>query len=272
MIFASDLDQTLIYSEASRGNIEPSAILPVELYEERFISFMTHRALELLTQLAKQVHFVPVTTRTVAQYQRIFTIQQKLRPKYAITSNGGNVFIDGILHPHWNQLIQKNVEDSSAPAEYIKQLFSEIASDEWVLKFAYSDDLFYSIVMNKEKLPHDQINDFISTLTALGWNTSIQGRKIYLVPSAINKGAAAKYVKELTGAAHLIAAGDSLLDESLLVEADYGLAPRHGELFRRYPNPIDFEFTRTSGILASEEIIENALFYMKNIQQRKVSL
>lgn len=272
MIFASDLDQTLIYSVASMGVIEQAAILPVELYEERFISYMTHRALGLLTQLSQHALFVPVTTRTVAQYQRIFTIHQQLCPKFAITSNGGNVFIDGVPSKRWGQHIQDNVEDSSAPASQIQQLFNEIASDEWVLKFTYSDDLFYSIVMDKTKLPTAQIQDFMTTLSSLGWNTSIQGRKIYLVPHAINKGAALKFVQELTGASHTVAAGDSLLDESLLLAASYAMAPSHGELFRRDTTSDHFDFTKASGILASEEILENALAYMANIQQRRMSL
>lgn len=272
MIFASDLDQTLIYSVASMGIIDQSVVLPVELYEERFISYMTHRALALLTQISQQALFVPVTTRTVAQYQRIFTIHQELQPKFAITSNGGNVFIDGLPSKRWSQHIQDNVEDSSAPASQIQQLFNEIASDEWVLKFTYSDDLFYSIVMEKAKLPADQIRDFMTTLASLGWNTSIQGRKIYLVPNAINKGAALTFIQELTGASHSVAAGDSLLDESLLLAADYAMAPSHGELFRRNQTDDRYEFTKASGILASEEILENALSYIENIEKRRLIL
>lgn len=272
MIFASDLDQTLIYSEASMGAINPAAITPVELYEERYISYMTNRALELLAQLSKQALFVPITTRTVAQYQRIFTIHQQLCPKFAITSNGGNIFIDGVPNKRWSQLIQENVANCSAPAAQIQQLFTEIASDEWVLKFTYSDDLFYSIVMEKDKLPIAQIRDFMTTLLSLGWNTSIQGRKIYLVPNAINKGAALRFVQELTGASHSVAAGDSLLDESLLLVADYAMAPSHGELFRRKTANDPYEFTKASGILASEEILKNALSYMENIQNRRMSL
>ena len=112
----------------------------------------------------------------------------------------------------------------------------------------------------------------MTTLSTLGWNTSIQGRKIYLVPNAINKGAALQFVQELSGASHSVAAGDSLLDESLLLAANYSMAPSHGELFRRNTTSDHYEFTKASGILASEEILENALAYMENIEQRKVSL
>jgi HAD superfamily hydrolase (TIGR01484 family) len=272
MIFASDLDQTLIYSEASMGTIAKEALVAVELYEGRFISYMTQRALELLAQLSKQALFIPVTTRTVAQYNRIFTINQQLCPKFAITSNGGNIFIDGLPYSPWSQIIQESVEDSSAPAVEIKQLFDEISSVDWVLKFTYSDELFYSIVMEKEKLPRDQIHDFITKLTTLGWNTSIQGRKIYLVPQAINKGAALAFIKELAGVQHVVASGDSLLDESLLLAADYAIAPSHGELFRRYTTHNHIHFTTSTGILASEEIIEKALLYLANTQKSRMLL
>lgn len=84
---------------------------------------------------------------------------------------------------------------------------------------------------------------------------SLQGRKIYLVPDHVSKGSAVRYVKELSGSSFVFAAGDSLLDESMLELADEAMAPNHGELYRKYGVHKHIGFTENSGIRASDEIL-----------------
>ncbi|WP_240418252.1 HAD family hydrolase [Paenibacillus periandrae] len=260
MIFASDLDQTLIYSEASMGPLKPhEQTVPIELYEERYISFMTKRAIQLLTEVTASMQFIPVTTRTVVQYERIFVFKDTVRPTYAITSNGGTILVNGQADEHWKQTVTAAVARSSAPAAHIKQYWDRIATPEWVLTEKYADELFYSLVIVRDKIPQLELDDFRAVIAELGWNLSIQGRKIYLVPAALSKGAAMLHLKERLGAAHVIAAGDSLLDESLLLAADEAIAPRHGELFKHYPKHPHITYTQLPGIYASEELLEKVL-------------
>ncbi|SFL09418.1 Hydroxymethylpyrimidine pyrophosphatase [Paenibacillus sp. 1_12] len=260
MIFASDLDQTLIYSEASMGQLKPQEqTVPIELYEERHISFMTKRAIHLLAEVTARMDFIPVTTRTVVQYERIFVFKDTVKPNYAITSNGGTILVNGQADEHWKQAVTAAVAHSSAPAADIKRYWDEIATPEWVLTEKYADDLFYSLVVLRDKIPQPGLDDFRARIAELGWNLSIQGRKIYLVPAALSKGAAMLHLKERLGASNVIAAGDSLLDESLLLAADEAIAPRHGELFKHYPEHPHITFTQHSGIYASEELLEQVL-------------
>ena len=63
-----------------------------------------------------------------------------------------------------------------------------------------------------------------------GWTVSLQGRKIYAVPKPLTKSAAVREVARRTGADLTLAAGDSLLDADLLLAADRGWRPGHGEL------------------------------------------
>lgn len=260
MIFASDLDQTLIYSEASMGLLTPlEQTVPIELYENRHISFMTQHAINLLSEVAKKMSFIPITTRTVVQYQRIFVFRDTVIPKYAITSNGGTILVDGQADGHWKRTVTDAVSGTSAPAADIKSYFDEIASEEWVLTEKYADELFYSLVVVRDKIPQPELEDFRVKIAALGWNLSIQGRKIYLVPAALSKGAAMLHLRERLDASFVVAAGDSLLDESLLLAADEALAPRHGELFKHYPVHPHISYTQLPGIYASVEILEKVL-------------
>ncbi|GAB6992097.1 HAD family hydrolase [Paenibacillus pini] len=260
MIFASDLDRTLIYSKQAMGtDIKEADIVPVELYEGRHISFMSKTAAKLLHDLSASAYFIPVTTRTVEQYSRIFYIKDTLRPQIAITSNGGTILRNGQPDEEWAVHVHKALQ-SSADANEVMQLFDRIASPDWVLSIKHAEQLFYSIVVVLSCLPLNEMEQLRVELSTLGWNLSIQGRKIYLVPAGLSKGSALRYVMDRLGstADNVVAAGDSLLDQSLLDEAHLKLAPSHGELYNQAKANADIIFTDQSGILASAEMITKA--------------
>ncbi|RED63155.1 hydrolase [Cohnella lupini] len=256
MIFACDLDQTLIYSRNSMGPVDAEQLVPVERIDGQYHSFMTRTAYENLQELSERLLFVPATTRITEQYRRIFGLTEGVRYRYAIVSNGGQVFIDGKPDLDWESSVRRTVRTNCAESLEIKQAFDRLVSEECVVKSSYCDDLFYSIVVNRDLLPPNLMAELATMLTGLGWSCSLQGRKIYLVPDHVTKGAAVQYVKELSGALSVFAAGDSLLDESMLTIADEAMAPKHGELFRKYGNHDRIRFTERSGIRASEEILE----------------
>lgn len=75
VLVASDLDRTLIYSSAALALTMPDARAPrllcVEVHESKPLSYMTETAAGLLADLGDAAVFVPTTTRTRKQYQRI---------------------------------------------------------------------------------------------------------------------------------------------------------------------------------------------------------
>lgn len=259
MIFASDLDQTLIYSERSKGEIALEEMVPVELYEGRHISYMTKPAIDKLEQLLRIMHFVPVTTRIPEQFNRIFAIKEQFRPEYVIVSNGGTVLRNGQIDEEWNGIVREAVRCHCAGSTEILELFNQIASPHWVKSSVLCDELFYSIVVERDRLPLESLETLKRQIAAMGWSYSLQGRKIYLVPEKVSKGAAIEYVKEKLGSSFVYAAGDSLLDESLLLAADYALSPSHGELRRSYESHPHVKFTASKGALASEELLDSIL-------------
>jgi hypothetical protein len=93
VIVASDLDRTLIYSAAALALTMPDARAPrllcVEVHESKPLSYMTETAARLLTDLGDEAVFVPTTTRTRKQYQRINLPGPP--PTYAICANGADL-------------------------------------------------------------------------------------------------------------------------------------------------------------------------------------
>ncbi|NQX68919.1 hydrolase [Paenibacillus alba] len=258
MIFASDLDQTLIYSQPlERAEELGSRIVLAELIDGKPRSYMSSSSYQQLQALMTELTFVPVTTRTMQQYWRIHVISQMLKPKYAVTSNGGNIMIDGQPDPDWQASMVGRVNETSVHVEDVRALMAQVLHPEWVINSTYCDEFFFSHIVQRDKMPLQEVSDMSAELQKMGWNTSIQGRKVYIVPQAVNKRDAVAHVKQLLGEDKVAASGDSLLDQVLLDFADYAIAPRHGELFRQQQlNPTgSYRFTEESGIFATDEIL-----------------
>ena len=259
MIYASDLDQTLIYSTRSMGvPAESAGLVIAEQAEGKVLSYISNEALNLLHSLPRDLLFVPVTTRTIKQYKRIHLFQGVLNSTYAITSNGGNILVNGIVDEVWNRGIQKKVQQSAIAAEEARQYFEPIMNEEWVVSERFCDELFYVCVIQRDLMPLEAIMEKAEQVRAMGWEVSIQGRKVYLVPAVVNKRDAIAHIRQMNLGKPLLASGDSILDKCLLDYADYAIAPRHGELYNEYQRSSSsaaYRFTRHSGIFAADEIL-----------------
>jgi len=263
ILFASDLDQTLIYSHKTLISRETDEqIKPVEWYKDQFISFMTQTALRRLNEVSKRVLFVPVTTRTKLQYHRINFLDYGITHQYAVTSNGGTIFYEGVEDKDWSQVVLEG-RDSCLAAEDLIHKFNEISHPSWVIKDSgkLADNLFYYCLIEREKIPLTELAAFKLWASNHKWELSVQGRKLYLVPRNVNKKAAIHYIREKEGISRVVAAGDSLLDLDMLKAADFAVAPAHGELYSLYlkgtPGLRRIKFTQKSGIEAAEEILES---------------
>jgi hydroxymethylpyrimidine pyrophosphatase-like HAD family hydrolase len=259
MIFASDLDQTLIYSQPlERAEELGNRIITAELIDGKVRSYMSSSSYQLLQKLMAELVFIPVTTRTLQQYFRIHLISQMLTPTYAVTSNGGNIVIDGHPDLEWHASIVARVSESSVHVEDVRKLMDQVLNPDWVIGSSYCDELFFSHIVERDKMPREEVIEMSAELQRMGWNTSIQGRKVYVVPQAVNKRDAVAYLKQITGDDKVVASGDSLLDQILLDFADFSIAPRHGELFRQeqQQGAGNYTFTEESGIFATDEILK----------------
>lgn len=258
VVAACDLDRTLIYSRAAAklglpADARPPVLESVEIHEGKPISFLTPDAAAMIAELGRTALLVPTTTRTRKQYQRIHLPGPA--PAYAICANGGHILVDGVTDEDWHALIRKRLAEESAPlAEVVARL--EAATDpEWTRKLRVAEDLFTYLVLERDKVPAGLVDELTAWAAERGWGVSLQGRKLYFVPDALTKGAAVDEVRRRSGAATVLAAGDSLLDIELLRAADLGIRPGHGELAEVDWHAPHVVATGTSGVRAGEEIL-----------------
>lgn len=261
MIFASDLDQTMMYSKRAfrleEGAPEPPVRL-IETYEGRDISFMTTAAIDLLKEVNEKMIFLPVTTRTMSQFKRITLFQEEIIPEMAVTSNGGNILVNGKADLEWQHGIRAKMNEGSISPKDLKKQFSEIAHENWIISERTADELFHYYIINQELAPHDELADFEKVTAEAGWKMSLQGRKLYFVPKPVNKWDAVAHIKEKMGKTFVAAAGDSLLDLCMLEVADLPIAPLHGELSEMVLGK-SVQRTESRGVLAAEDILKQVL-------------
>ncbi|MDN4494758.1 HAD family hydrolase [Ureibacillus aquaedulcis] len=260
ILFTSDLDRTLIYSNTMMQTYPIAGdVVPVEHNEELIRSYMSHDSMELLKQFSKEHLFVPVTTRAVHEYERIHAIARDINPKYAITTNGGNVLIDGKPDLEWNKIVKSRLSEQSQPKEEMLRTFAKIRHESWVLGEYYVDDLFFMFRVDRELVPRGELAEFQAELAPMGWSIFLHGRKLYVLPTCLDKAYAVQYLQTFVEYDLHVAAGDSMMDYAMLLEADYGYSQTHGELYEKQPNDEKVIFLNGLGAMSTEELLRNIL-------------
>lgn len=255
-VFASDLDRTMIYSLRSSGLKDTYPVLTVaEFHKEKPLSYVTDFSYRMLDCLGGGgVTFVPATTRSMAQYRRVF-LPPVAGSAFAVTSNGGRILVDGIEDADWTTYIKEHLEASSIHLDEVRKALDEEFSRPWIHNTTFADELFLVLHVDAANTPKAFVDDLTSWLAERGWKTSLQGSKLYCIPAILTKGAAVKEVCERLNSSGLYAAGDSLLDKTLLSMADTAYRPAHGELEAADYRQDNLTVTDTVGIAAGQEIL-----------------
>ena len=253
----TDLDRTLIYSARSAGGRGVDGLECVETYRDAPASYVTPRAARDLRLLDEAALWVPTTTRTVAQYRRVRLPRgRRSGPDLALCANGGILLVDGHPDASWAEQVRRAVA-VSGPLDEIGEGFrrrGDALGDGTVAGVRSAEGLFHYAVVDRARVPAAWLDDFAGWAATLGWRTSLQGRKLYCLPTGLTKAAAAAELAGRSGATSLLAAGDSLLDADLLELADAAIRPRHGELETSGWSAGHVAVTASSGIAAGEEI------------------
>lgn len=201
-MFCTDLDNTLIYSYKREIGEEKRC---VEIYKDKEISFITEKSIQLLTKIAKKAMVVPVTTRTVEQYQRI-----ELGigvPKYALTCNGGVLLKDGEKDMCWYYDSLKLAETS----------WDELWKAQDILKYdknrsmevQFIEELF---VFTKSTEPEETVHKLMEKLDLSKMDIFSNGVKIYAIPKNLTKGNAIRRLREALGIEYVTAKGENIFD------------------------------------------------------------
>jgi hydroxymethylpyrimidine pyrophosphatase-like HAD family hydrolase len=221
MIFYSDLDNTLIYSYKHDIGTEK---ICVEHYQGREISYMTEKSYALLKKTAAHMLFVPVTTRTVEQYERI-DFGMGILP-YALVCNGGVLLKDGKKDERW--LAESKELAAPAREELLRGIRLLEQDRSRSMEIREIEEMFLFTKSAAPKLTVERLQrELQPQFTEIFQN----GEKVYLVPKALNKGTAVvrfgKSIGEKINAEKkVIAAGDSLFDIPMLELADIAFFPK----------------------------------------------
>jgi hydroxymethylpyrimidine pyrophosphatase-like HAD family hydrolase len=283
MVFASDLDSTLIYSARHCELISSEKLFPVDFYNNNNCSFITSSIQHKLEHINESMLFVPVTTRSPDQYKRMKYFYDVIKPKYAVVANGGIILRDGIELKSWSDISSTKLK-GLVSVKNMMQLCSFFLQMDFVISYKTCEDLFiYSIVdvdklanaTSKGQIDLNYLEILRSFCGAYNYSVSKQGKKVYIVPNCVNKYDPIKYIMKLENINTLLSAGDSLLDYPLIKNSTYGIIPAHGELLCSPPveNFTDTVYiTKESGIFAGEEILDiihQKFHEIKNISQHE---
>ena len=225
VLYASDLDRTLIFSGRFLNEHPTKASYsPCEYKDIRVISFMADDVKEKLKVINSNENciFVPVTTRSLSEYQRI---NLGVKPKYAITSNGGIILKDGEPLQEWTSYVKSKL-NTMETLDIVKIIEDEMTSVDYTPKLIDGCYIFF-------KTDHPTLYDQeVLYLMAQfnDWDFIRQRNKCYAVPKHFSKQIALRWLWRKLDKPYIVASGDSELDLAMLTLADWAVIPKHGTL------------------------------------------
>ena len=253
MIFATDLDNTMIFSHNRITGAEDKFHC-VEYYNGKPITYMSYSAIKMLASLMNKIFIVPATTRSVEQFKRI---EFFFNAEYVIADNAGVILHNGIIHQAWDDHIQNILKRYDL--EYAYKTFCRLPG--LVLPPKIVDKKFVFAKSDNIDLCKEYLKCKLDTKI---WQISFYGKKIYAIPIEITKGNALRFICEhlLPSNQTIISAGDSSLDMSMLNYSDYSIIPNDSNLSNLNINRY---IKKGEGVYSADEIlkfVENMLFKM----------
>lgn len=270
MIFFSDLDNTLIFGKRWTLNSNKNSIVGVEIKNESEIAYMTNKGYELLKELSQNIYFIPTTARTIEQYKRIHIFKKSIKVRYAIMTNGGNILIDGDIDKTWQQKMNKKIKNSINQDEGKKNVI-KIIGIEKIKNLKTADNIYFYAVL-KQALSEDVINELKEYFNPREISVKNVGNKVYFIPFGIDKYKACAYLTDLIGENHYFSAGDSIMDENMLLNSELGFIPASGGLLdqEKICNLRNIQISQERGPQTSEYILEYLLKKSKSNKHSKM--
>lgn len=258
MLFASDLDNTLIYS--LRHLPEVADFICVEHLEGKEQAFMTKASAELLGQINQKMRFVPITTRSVAQYRRIEWPEPCL-PDFALATNGAILLKQGEIDETWWEESQKHLRPWR---EELHRMQACLAAMEAFHRSRIVDDSYLFVPCDSSE-GIAAVAQHLQGMTAL--LVQYSGRKIYLLPPGMDKGAALQRLKKRWDVLSAISAGDSMMDLPMLWQADISFVP--DKSLMESPKPVSSDSTKEPRwICPHEDVPVFSDFILQSIKER----
>ncbi len=188
----------------------------VEQLDGKEQGFCKKDSFQKLEDIQKKALFIPVTTRSIVQYQRI-CFPQSCMPKYALTTNGAILLVDGNIDAQWYAHSKKLSDAYKTELQQVEKRLSDVAQ---IKRFRMIDDMYLFAACDTAE-DAQKSKGYLEQKTTL--QVLLSGRKLYFIPPMLDKGTAIKRLREKFDMAYIISAGDSMMDIPMLEEADYGI-------------------------------------------------
>lgn len=254
-VLTTDLDRTFIFSERTVGLPLEEAIC-IEVLDEKPISYISKRTKDLLEEVQQHIEIIPVTTRSLAQYERIQLFEQT--PRYAVVCNGGIVLNDGKVDEEWQAQVRRNIASCMGFDEF-RETFSDCWQLEMFRKINGVDGLFYVMLIDEEKRDDAKLTELSNAFEEARWKSYVHGRKFYALPQTLTKEAAVQYILEkLSPLAHY-AAGDSFMDLGMMQLTEHHFSPKHGEIYGTLAHEAPVRILEMNGAAFTEQMLEEIL-------------
>lgn len=245
--FVSDLDNTIIYSK----NNENSEC--VEFKNDKEITYMTKKAIKLMNKILndKNIVFIPCTLRSLEQVDRISFLDVNKLP-FLICDNGFSIYYNGILDKSWKDKMKKIISFEDNKKLYLK-LDEFIQKNKIpIYKLYSSDDAYYTVIFHNADDLNKYYESIIPIVDQSKYRFFIHKRKLYIIPSMLNKKLALEYIIKKNKLKNIITSGDGFVDEDFVKLGSKKIVPLHSTF-----NTENMIVTKNIGILAGEEILEN---------------
>ena len=254
-LVAVDLDQTLIYSQQSiaRAGRTTDGLICVELLDEAPQSFVTPTALAGLVQLHATTAFVPATTRTRAQYERIDL--GGIRPRHAVVANGAEILVDGVPDPGWAARTEELLSTDALSPSAVARHLQDVLDPAWTKRILVAQDAFAMAVVERDRVPLWVIEQLHIWAADHGLGVSLQGRKFYVIPRWLSKGQLSRRCAAAPGPSGCCRPAIPCWTLVCWRWPTSRFVPRTENLRRRAGTHPACQSPRASGVMAGEEIV-----------------
>lgn len=252
MVFFTDIDNTLIFSE----KLAPKNSVCVEYKDNKPLTFMSKKSIELYKELCSKILVVPITTRSTEQFMRIKNINNT---RYAIVANGAKLLVNGNENRSWSKNFIPYVNSFKDTFDKCRNILTNNFPDCCI---RMADDAFMYSKLDDNT--HKAFKILSKSCTEDHVNIIESHGKIYVIPKKVCKENAITYFYKKYNIDDIsISAGDSLMDMNMLLSTNIAFI-MNGELKDKFKNRNCKNIIFTHSYNDTEFVLETVLSYLKN--------
>lgn len=258
MLYFSDLDRTIIYSDKFIKK-DKSKYECIEVLDGKNISYMTPESIDLIKEILKTRNFIPVTTRSVEQFTRIKFTDHGINYKWSIVSNGGIILYNGKPYKKWNEIMKESLKEAEQLENVVKQFENIAPQIPGISKTRTVDGMFFYIVVDLDKFVLSSLDEFKEYLEKKKWKFYKTGRKVYFLPEVLSKENAIRFLMNELEENEFAALGDSEMDRGMVTAGKKGYVIGGSILDRAGIKAKDVYISAQEGFEGTKEILEKIL-------------